>query len=42
MTEQTTIQEEINKAKEKLNKIKSRVAKDNFIIKMIKQRGIYL
>lgn len=32
---------EQEKAKEKLNKIKSRVAKDNFIRKMIK-RGIYL
>jgi hypothetical protein len=29
------------KAQEKLNKIKSRVAKDNFIRKMIKQ-GVYL
>ena len=35
------IQEEL-KAIEKLNKIKSRVAKDNFIRKMIKEKGIYL
>jgi len=33
--------EQYKKAQEKLNKIKSRVAKDNFIKKMIKQ-GIYL
>jgi len=33
--------EEYKEAKEKLNKIKSQVAKDNFIRKMIK-RGIYL
>ena len=35
-------QTEQEKARERLNKIKSRVAKDNFIRKMIKERGIYL
>lgn len=30
------------RAREKLNKIKSRVAKDNFIRKMIREEGIYL
>ena len=35
-------EKEIKQAIEKLNKIKSRVAKNNFIIKMIKEKGIYL
>ena len=38
MTTETNTEQ---KSREKLNKIKSRVAKDNFIRKMIK-RGIYL
>ena len=33
---------EYKKAVLKLNKIKSRIAKDNFIRKMIKEKGIYL
>ncbi len=37
-----TEQKELNDLKEKLYKIKSQLAKDNFIRKIIKERGIYL
>ena len=40
MTNKTETEKE--KLIEKLNKIKSRVAKDNFIRKIIKERGVYL
>ena len=42
MENKTNTEQETIKAQEKLLKIKSRVAKDNFIRKMIKERGIYL